>query len=902
MKSSGDGNLNKRNIVSIGLFLLFVGTALFLSRTVHYLLFHSIAELISITVGFSLFILTWASLKYLRNNYLALLGSAYGTICAVDILHTLTFKGMNVIPDVTTNYPTQFWLTARFIEALALLLAPLTIHRRIHFGIATFAFGVLGTVGILMIWLGHAPATFVDGDGLTAFKIYSEYAIIGMLGVSLFLLWRVRYEFPHEVFYLLVGSVVLAIATEICFAHYVLFYDFVNELGHYFRFVSVVLAFLAIVATGIQRPADLLFREVCLKEQKLESLAQSLRATLDASPVPMAVNDAAKNITYVNKAFTRVFGYVLEEIPTLDAWWPRAYPDQSYREWVAKEWLARVDEAATGSPFEAMEARICCKDGNLKTVLADWAPLVHAGGKESVVTLYDITERKLDEERRKLWTQVFEHADIGLSIGDPVANVIRDVNPAFVKRRGYTKDELVGQPVSILFPYDRLANVMGLVRKADETGHANFETEHLAKDGTRFPVMLDITVVKDGQGNPVSRYVFAIDITERKLAEKALHESRERLEAAASAGIVGVWDWDIPNNRLIWDKVMYQLYGIREEDFGGAYEAWVAALHPDDKDYTEREVQAAMCGERDYAPEFRVIWPNGSIHHIKAASRITFDEQGKPLRMVGVNYDQTDQKSIEAMLQDGIDRRTQELQKARLAAEVANIAKSAFLANMSHEMRTPLHQIRGLSQLVRRDSLLPRQTEHMEKLDIACRNMTAIIDTILTLTRIEAGQFERDETPFSLSEILHDVVTTAQDKAAAKGLRFELESIDVPDQLIGDNKLIQQALLNYVTNAIRFTEIGGVTVRVSLASELGQNLLVRFEVEDTGMGIAPDDLPRLFNIFEQADMSSTRKHGGVGLGLAMTKKLAEIMNGDAGCDSRLGEGSTFWFTAHMRKP
>lgn len=120
-----------------------------------------------------------------------------------------------------------------------------------------------------------------------------------------------------------------------------------------------------------------------------------------------------------------------------------------------------------------------------------------------------------------------------------------------------------------------------------------------------------------------------------------------RLEEAAQAGVVGIWDWDVVNNKLVWDKVMYQLYGLRESDFGGAYEAWVSALHPEDKEFIKKEVQAALRGESEYAPEFRIVWPDRSIHYIKAASHTTFDEQGKPLRMVGVNYDLTKQKYIQ---------------------------------------------------------------------------------------------------------------------------------------------------------------------------------------------------------------------------------------------------------------
>jgi PAS domain S-box-containing protein len=390
-------------------------------------------------------------------------------------------------------------------------------------------------------------------------------------------------------------------------------------------------------------------------------------------------------------------------------------------------------------------------------------------------------------------------------------------------------------------------------------------------------------------------------VTDRKNAEDQLRESQERQEAAASAGIVGVWDWDVVNDRLIWDKVMYQLYGFHEAGFGGAYEAWARAIHPEDRAYTEGEIQAALRGESEYAPKFRIIWPDGSIHHLQAKSHTTFDAQGKPLRMVGVNYDITEQKNIEAMLEEGIANRTQELKKARDAAEAANVAKSAFLSNMSHEMRTPLHHITGLAQMIRREPLTPKQVERFEMLEQATYNLTASVDTILNLTKIEADQFGLVDQPFNPRELLDEVLASVQTQALAKQLHLNSTLANVPATLVGDKSHLKDALLNYVANAIRFTEAGTISVRINLVTELGSFVLVRFEVEDSGPGIDPQDLPRLFSIFEQVDNSSTRKYGGLGMGLAMTKKIAEIMGGEAGCDSKPGKGSTFWFTVRLKK-
>jgi signal transduction histidine kinase len=240
------------------------------------------------------------------------------------------------------------------------------------------------------------------------------------------------------------------------------------------------------------------------------------------------------------------------------------------------------------------------------------------------------------------------------------------------------------------------------------------------------------------------------------------------------------------------------------------------------------------------------------------------------------------------------------LAQARDAAEAANRAKSAFLANMSHEIRTPLNAITGMAHLLKRSGATPQQVERLDKIDTASKHLLDIINAILDLSKIEAGKFTLEEAEFSVGRICTNVATMLADRAQAKQLQLRIETTDLPT-LRGDPTRLQQALLNYATNAIKFTATGTITLRTRLEEDAEESVLLRFEVEDTGIGIDAEAMARLFTDFEQADNSTTRKYGGTGLGLAITRKLAQLMGGDAGVTSTPEVGSTFWFTARLRK-
>jgi len=220
---------------------------------------------------------------------------------------------------------------------------------------------------------------------------------------------------------------------------------------------------------------------------------------------------------------------------------------------------------------------------------------------------------------------------------------------------------------------------------------------------------------------------------------------------------------------------------------------------------------------------------------------------------------------------------------------------------MSHEIRTPMNGIVGMAHLLRRGGVTSEQAERLDKIDAAAQHLLAVINNILDVSKIEAGKFVLEEAPVAVPVLMANVSSILAERIKAKALVLRVECEPLPPNLVGDATRLQQALLNYAGNAIKFSERGSITLRARKQDETADSVLLRFEVADAGIGIAPEALPRLFSAFEQADNSMTRKYGGTGLGLTITRRLAELMGGEAGAASTPGVGSTFWFTARLKR-
>ncbi|WP_139558730.1 PAS domain S-box protein [Methylotetracoccus oryzae] len=631
--------------------------------------------------------------------------------------------------------------------------------------------------------------------------------------------------------------------------------------------------------------------------------------------------DGSRN--YWSDTLWELYGLTLGQCePSYAAWLATIHPDDRGR--VASQ----VNDAASqGREFES-QWRVNRPAGQpTRWLMARGRPIMGVDGKPEryIGIVIDITERLRAEEAVRAsesrYRSLFENMLEGFAYcrmiyenGQPSDFTYLDVNPAFERLTGL--HDVIGKNVTEVIPGVRekdpeLFAVYGRVAAGGKPERLEiylsalemwFYVSAYGVGSGCFVAVFDVITERKRTEEELERYrhdlEHRVDQRTRQLqdANRALEERAAEITDLYNHAPCGYHSLDADGMIVAINDTELAWLGYRREEVVSRLNM-VQILTPESVRVFEQNFpQFKETGQVNNL-ELELVRKDGSVLPVSLSATAVRDKDGHYLLSRTTLFDNSERKAKDrhiAHLNAELARRVEE-------AEAANRAKSAFLANMSHEIRTPMNAIVGLTQLLGKDLSEPGQRERLVKIQEANHHLLAIINDILDLSKIEAGKLTLETVDFSPAALFDQIRSLIVEKARDKGLSLHFVTDDLPPVLSGDPTRLRQALLNYLGNAIKFTEQGSIRVETCIVEDRENDLLVRFEVKDTGIGLEAAQIHRLFSAFEQADNSTTRKFGGTGLGLVITRQLAQLMGGKAGADSEPGRGSTFWFTARLAK-
>ncbi len=611
-----------------------------------------------------------------------------------------------------------------------------------------------------------------------------------------------------------------------------------------------------------------------------------------AAPVAMLWVDAKGMVASANQTATTLLGYEGHALVGLPI--ENLIP-QNFR---AAHPQYRAEFVSHGTPRMmggGRDLKALHHDGHEIAVKIALATIEVEGTRQAIVVLDEqtarIAAREALHEMLGLQTAILDHASYAI-IATDVKGYITLFNKAAEHMLGYTAKEVVGQVTPLLIhAANHERGFEGLVAGTENGQSITYESIYRRKDGSLFPVSLSVSALWDSAGTLKGYLGIAADISERQASEKAITSALARLKLATEAAEIGIWTWHFADDSLEWDARLTEWYEAPAStpEKGLLYSHWRARVHPDDVDAAEAALAQARRTESVYDHIFRIVRSDGSIRFIHSVSILECGDADTAVRMIGVNRDITAQCELDASLR-----------AAKEAAEAANRSKSQFLANMSHEIRTPMNGILGMLALLNDTDLDARQRDYAQKTEGAANSLLGILNDILDFSKVEAGKMDLDPEPFALADVARDVETILSGNLKGKpvALTFDLDPA-LPAQVIGDAGRLKQVLINLGGNAIKFTAQGEVRVRVVVRHRTSDNVVLTFEVIDTGIGLTPEQQIRVFSGFSQAEASTSRRYGGTGLGLAISQRLVVLMGGELKVNSCLGAGSTFYFDLRL---
>ncbi|WP_158289961.1 PAS domain-containing hybrid sensor histidine kinase/response regulator [Ramlibacter sp. WS9] len=613
----------------------------------------------------------------------------------------------------------------------------------------------------------------------------------------------------------------------------------------------------------------------------LRSSHELLVSTLDAANDGILTLQYSDDSIYYNIRFVELWGIPEDKLSDLDGVTLVEFQLAHVVDPLA--WQAKLDERRRNPESEHCSL-VELKDG--RTLERHVMPQrVHGKCVGSVIIFRDVTERLRSEEKMMFDSLVVENSGPMFWVNPGEGTVIY-ANKGACDTLGYSAEEFVGMPLCQIDPTYSPERKREIGKEPRKPGAPlTFQSINRHKDGTILDVEVSLFVARDDK-RELSVASFK-DITGQKRAEQEKNRQAATLQSLIDSIPDRVFYKDLKGRYLGCNtafaasvgRPVNEIRGLKSRDVFGNDVA---------QDMDERHVQV-LAELRECSAEYWITYPDGQRVLFETVTSPLWDEQGDPQGILGISRNITERKKIE----EGIRR-------GRETAEEATRMKSDFLANMSHEIRTPMNAIIGLSHLVLKTDLTARQRDYIAKVQTSGQHLLGVINDILDFSKVEAGKLDLESVDFELEKLLDNTGSLISEKCHAKGLELVFEvAPDVPANLVGDSLRLGQVLINYANNAVKFTEKGEIVISVRASERTESDVLLHFRVQDTGIGLTPDQTGRLFQSFSQADTSTTRKFGGTGLGLAISKRLAELMGGDVGVESEFGKGSTFWFSARV---
>lgn len=623
----------------------------------------------------------------------------------------------------------------------------------------------------------------------------------------------------------------------------------------------------------------------------------------------IARTDRNGKITYVNKMFCDISGYSKDELLGKD----HRILNSGYH---SKEFFKDMWSTISKGNVWRAEIKNKSKSGKHYWVDTIITPLKDHNGEifEYIAFRYEITKQKNYEfELQKTITERNKSLSFLQSIQDNASHAIiatdkQGIITSFNKKAeellGFKAKDLIGNESPAIFH-----DLNEVIKRSEEfskslnqtitpgfdtfichsrLGLKNvFEWTYVHKNGNKFPVLLSISTLTNEKNEIIGYLGIAQDISDIKSLEKELSESNKYLSLALEGGGLGIWDWDLNNNTIRFDKSWADLLGLPPREYEIPFNEWEKRVHPEDLENVYYDIECYFRGETNrFENIHRVQHENGEWKYILERGRYSeWGYNGKATRITGTHFDIT------------------ELKKAQEQAQSAEKAKSEFLANMSHEIRTPMNGIIGMIQLLNTTSLSEEQRDMLHTINSSGDTLLRIVNDILDLSKIDAGKVELDEINFNLKTCIKDAIFLLSQKAKSNKTKIISEFDSINDEwFFGDSTKIRQIVINYLSNAIKFTKEGEVNIGYKVVDKKTNNeKVIQIYVKDNGIGIAKEASEKLFNAFVQADSSTTRKYGGTGLGLTICMKLAKLMGGTTYFESTESVGSCFYLEVPLKE-